>query len=142
MSSDRRELPARPNLEQYRKQAKELVRARAAGEPAAAARIARWLPGASKGAPSESFLLADAQRVIALEHGYESWPRFRARVETVAAALPFEAGDTIRATQGPFAGMKGEVEEVLIQRSEVRTCLDVRGRPTRVWLGWAHVERL
>jgi hypothetical protein len=57
------------NLEQLRKQAKELVRARkAAGRPAK---------------------LADAQLELARQHGFASWPRLKAYVERLDAEQPF-----------------------------------------------------
>src|SRR5437868_11518371 len=51
------------NLEQLRKQAKELARAARMGEPAAAARLGDLPPR-----------LASAQLVLAREQGYSSWP--------------------------------------------------------------------
>ena len=51
------------NLEQLRKQAKELVRAARAGEPEALARLGDLPPQ-----------LASAQLVVAREHGSTSWP--------------------------------------------------------------------
>ena len=51
------------NLEQLRKQAKELVKAARAGDPAALERLGGREP-----------ILAHAQLVLAREHGYPSWP--------------------------------------------------------------------
>ena len=51
------------NLEQLRKQAKELARAARAGQPAAVARLGELPPR-----------LASAQLVLAREQGYSSWP--------------------------------------------------------------------
>lgn len=57
------------NLEQLRKQAKELARAaRAAGRPAK---------------------LADAQGELARQHGFASWPSLKAYVERLGAEQPF-----------------------------------------------------
>src|SRR3984957_509516 len=82
-----RELPARPNLEQYKKQAKDLVKSFALGNLDSLALIKRYhprfhtLPDADiQKAP---FALTDAQLVIAREHGFESWPKFARHVETV-----------------------------------------------------------
>ncbi len=78
-------LPDRPNLEQYRKQAKELRRSVAAGTPAAIERIRRHHPR-FRHAESDSvrvLSLADAQLVLAREHGYESWPEFARHIETL-----------------------------------------------------------
>jgi hypothetical protein len=70
---DTRELPDRPNLEQYKKRAKDLLKARDADRPDAVQRIRASHPHASKLA---RFTLADAQLVIAREHGFQSWPKF------------------------------------------------------------------
>ena len=77
MSDRHFELPEHPNLEYYRKQAKHLYRAYAAGDAAAEARIGDVLGG--RGA--KRFLLTDAQFVLAQEHGFESWAEFRAHIE-------------------------------------------------------------
>lgn len=71
----------RLNLEQQRKRAKELLKGAHAGEPEALARIAqhlRPLPDTPK--------LVDAQRVIALENGFSSWPRLKHHTEALAFA--------------------------------------------------------
>jgi ankyrin repeat protein len=82
-----RELPARPNLEQYKNQAKDLVKARGLGLPTALERIARHHPRLYKLSPAEittaNFTLTDAQLVLAREHGFESWPKFAAHIETL-----------------------------------------------------------
>jgi hypothetical protein len=70
-TTDLTPLPARPNLEQYKKQAKELVRLARSGDHGAASRVRKWHPR-----PTATFALADAQLVIAREHGFESWPKF------------------------------------------------------------------
>jgi ankyrin repeat protein len=70
-TTDLTPLPARPNLEQYKKQAKELARLARSGDPEAAERVGKWHPR-----PTATFALADAQLVIAREHGFESWPKF------------------------------------------------------------------
>src|SRR5262249_43981177 len=56
-------------LVQLRKQAKELLRQLRNGDPAAGERLRRYKPNAVDA------ILADAQFVIAREHGFESWPR-------------------------------------------------------------------
>jgi ankyrin repeat protein len=74
-----RELPDRPNLEQYKKQAKELVRDCVAGIQAAIDRVSRHHPQ-WEDVRARRVALADAQLVIAREHGYESWPKFAAHI--------------------------------------------------------------
>ena len=54
------------NLEQLRKQAKELVKAARAGDADALKRLDGREP-----------ILARAQLVVAREHGYPSWPALR-----------------------------------------------------------------
>jgi ankyrin repeat protein len=86
-----RSLPERPDLTQYRKQAKELVKAHAAGDAAALIRIRAHHPrlaGLDDAALRRArFALADAQWVIAREHGVESWPAFTAAIaDRIAAA--------------------------------------------------------
>jgi ankyrin repeat protein len=74
---DATELPARPNLEQYRKQAKELLKACKSGDSAAIQRIKRLHPR------SNTYTLADAQLTIAREHAFESWPKFAKHIEAL-----------------------------------------------------------
>ncbi len=71
-------LPDRPNLDQLRHQAKELLRAARAGDGAAAGRI---------GAVSGRFTLAAAQLAIAREYGFASWARLKAEVDAAAIDL-------------------------------------------------------
>ena len=68
-------LPERPNLDQLRRQAKELRKAGRDGEAEALARIAAYHPA---GMPVS---LAAAQLVVAREHGFPSWPQLKATVE-------------------------------------------------------------
>ena len=70
-------LPLRPNLEQYQKQAKELLRAAIAGDATELDRIEQQR--SRKDGP----VLADAQLAIAREHGIASWTRFKRVVELI-----------------------------------------------------------
>jgi len=63
------ELPDRPNLDQLRRQARELLRAAADGEPAALTRIRAF---------SQRVSLSAAQLAVAREHGCASWPALHA----------------------------------------------------------------
>ncbi|HVC81016.1 MAG TPA: ankyrin repeat domain-containing protein, partial [Chloroflexota bacterium] len=70
-------LPARPNLDQQRKRARELLNAARAGDPEALRRFHRHHPRfAGKATPR----LADAQLVIAREYGFPSWPKLAAHI--------------------------------------------------------------
>src|SRR3979490_2330118 len=80
-------LPARPSLEQYKKQAKELLKAYRSADVETIRRIKRSHPRFEKlsepGFEISKFALADAQLVIAREHGFESWPKFANRIELI-----------------------------------------------------------
>ena len=89
-----RQLPDRPNLEQYKKQAKELARECALRVPDALARLAKNHPRFHKLAEAElrsaAVALADAQLVLAREHGFESWPKFASHIETLTIIRSLE----------------------------------------------------
>ena len=71
------ELPARPSLEQYKKQAKELVRAVEARNVDALDTIRRLHPRFRNTSddPIAAITLADAQLVLARAHAFPSWPK-------------------------------------------------------------------
>ena len=80
-------LPIRPDLEQYRRQAKDLRTAFDAGAAGALERVRQFHP---QGASRRVIKLADAQLVLAREHGFVSWPAFAAEVQArQEAASPF-----------------------------------------------------
>jgi tetratricopeptide (TPR) repeat protein len=106
-----KELPARPNLEQYKKQAKELVKACLSGDSEALQRAKKYHPRSGKLPDAEilsaKFAFADAQFIIAREHGFESWPKFAKHIEGLtrgqspisrfeAAADAVVAGDVVK----------------------------------------------
>src|SRR5215510_11231785 len=69
MSDSTPRLPNRPSLAQLRKRAKELLQQLRKGLPSAINRLRKHKPNVSDP------ILADAQFVLAREHGFESWPR-------------------------------------------------------------------
>lgn len=101
-------LPPRPNLERYKKVAKELVKAcRSSDEIAIAQWTDQWIEALTQHARtkqtlaektrnanrtesfarqklSEKCSLVNAQFVIARSHGFESWPRFTRHLEALA----------------------------------------------------------
>jgi ankyrin repeat protein len=76
-------LPTSPSLEQLRRRAKDLLRELKMGDAGAISRL-----GAHHPHPPDAPRLADAQLVLAREHGFPSWPRLRAYVERVQAHGP------------------------------------------------------
>jgi hypothetical protein len=67
------ELPFPPDLDQLRRQARELLRAAAHGDPAALARL--------RAVSDDRVTLSAAQLAVAREHGFWSWPALKAAVE-------------------------------------------------------------
>lgn len=82
-------LPARPNLDHLRQQAKALLAALATREPAAIETFRRHLPAATNLAPGEitpaRFRLADAQAALARQNGFAGWPHLARHVEQLRA---------------------------------------------------------
>ena len=66
------DLPARPDLDQLRHQARELLRAARRGNPDATARIR---------AVSDRLVLSSAQLALAREYGFASWARLKLEVD-------------------------------------------------------------
>ena len=69
-----RVLPKHPDLNQLKRQAKELLNRVRAGDPAAISEATARYPGADP----QQFALHDAQLVLARAHGFRSWPRLKA----------------------------------------------------------------
>jgi hypothetical protein len=86
MSDHTSHLPARPSLEQLRKQAKELLRDYLAGDAAATNRFRAFSPRLADQARSEKVTLADAQFVLAREYGFESWAKLGRHVEAILSS--------------------------------------------------------
>jgi ankyrin repeat protein len=107
------QLPDRPNLEQLKKQAKTLLRAAQARDPAALQRFLE-LPAFARPPMAElgarGLALHDAQSVIAREHGFPSWNAMREEVE--ARTLSFEGAldEFVRCATG---GASGRAERLL-----------------------------
>ena len=130
-----KELPARPSLEQYKKQATDLLKSYRAGDVDVLSRVNEHHPHFRKralsGAPPTTFSLADAQWVIAREHGFESWPKFAKHL-----------GDVI---DGPSGGNAATVVETQLQitTAEINLCTFTRdgkravtsaqANPVQVW---------
>jgi len=133
-----RELPARPRLEQYQKQAKDLLEAFNSGNPEAMRWVKRYhrrLPGRpdtndrNKVTDSEirsaKLSLIDAQFVIAREHQFENWSKFKKHVEGLnrknSRVAQFEA-----AVDAIIAGDITTLKRLLRENPEL-----IRARSTR-----------
>lgn len=76
------DMPDRPNLDSFRRQARALQDAVRAGEPDATARLGRHLQGLADDDGRRS-KLSTAQFVVAREYGFASWPALTRFVRTV-----------------------------------------------------------
>jgi ankyrin repeat protein len=95
MSLPTRRLAPHPDLAQLKRQAKELLKGLAAGDPPAVAEVDAHY----RGAHAESFALADAQLVLARAYGFRSWPALKAFVDGVTVQRLVEsirAGDVAK----------------------------------------------
>ena len=81
MSPSESGLPPRPSLEQLRKRAKDLLRAARASEPAA---IGRFVRAGTKHRSPGDVQLADAQFVLACEHGFRDWSELKQFTDQMA----------------------------------------------------------
>jgi ankyrin repeat protein len=107
-----RELPARPNLEHLKNQARKLLRQGLEADPSATARFSAFGVIAAK--PK----LADALHVIAREHGFDTWPALKLHLDLVSE-------DPV---EGLIAAIKANesslVREVLIRHPSLKSRID------------------
>jgi len=120
-------LPSRPSLEQLRKRAKDLLRAYRDRQPAALARLKAALLRYSNLSDDDlvglSLSLRDAQRVVAIEHGFEDWPSMRAYIEQKERATMMEMTvDHVR------VNIPGNQRVVVLKGKEVNRYLPI-------WIG-------
>src|SRR5438477_6427369 len=76
-----------PDLDQLKRQAKELLEAFRASSADAIVEVTAY----HRTAKSENFALHDAQFVLARSYGFESWPKLKAAVDGVTAGKLHEA---------------------------------------------------
>src|SRR5262245_51571150 len=105
-----KELPPRPNLEQYKKQAKELVKDLANSSSEALSRIRHHHPRLRDlrgfGIPIK---LSDAQLVIAREHSFATWSEFAQhirKVQQVADGVSTVSGSAVFSQRIPVDGIE------------------------------------
>lgn len=109
-------LPPRPDLDQLRSQARELLKAVQTGDTAACQRVADSHPrlqGAASGTiQSAGFKLSDAQLVLAREHGFASWPKLKSAVE----ALVLESVDPVELARKAFTNDDAKLMREILHR--------------------------
>src|SRR5215472_3366136 len=82
-----RALRDNPDIDQLKRQAKELLEAYRASAAQAVAEVAAY----HRTADPETFALHDAEFVLARSYGFESWPKLKAAVDGVTAAKLYDA---------------------------------------------------
>jgi ankyrin repeat protein len=101
-----RRLPEHPDLDQLRKQAKDLLHSYRCGGHAAAIEVNQYERRPDAG----SFVLSDAQRVIARAYGFASWTKLKAFVDGANIARFAEAAQS---------GDLAQVRSMLASRPEL-----------------------
>jgi len=108
----RRSLPARPNLEQQKHQAKELLQSFTAGDAESKARVRAELPD------KQNITLTDAQFVLAREYGFASWAALKQHIDSQTEDRP----TVIERVHDAFRRRDaGAVRRLLQQHAELRT---------------------
>ena len=108
MSDSTSHLPARPSLEQLRKQAKELLRDFRAGDSTAVGRLSAVIPRLTDPAQSDDVTLADAQFALAREYGFQNWARLVRQVEAITSSSRHEEFEQI--ANDLFAAYHGDLD--------------------------------
>lgn len=90
MVMETKELPARPNIEQLRNQAKSLLKACKSKDSDAEKRVLRHASKFEGKSLAEVITLQDAQLIIAREHGFFSWPKLKRRVDELSKPTQLE----------------------------------------------------
>jgi hypothetical protein len=126
-----RELPARPNLDQYKKQAKELLKGIRSGEPDALDRLQRVHPrlDAADRLDTTTIVLADAQLVIAREHGIDSWTKFAERIDAMLGERSPKAVWR-RVEQAVLTGDAKTLDAIIGEHAAI-----LRATPGQSWVG-------
>ena len=127
-------LPARPNLEQLKNQAKDLLKAYRAGHPSAIARFRESMPrllGPVDDQPdSPSLSLRDAQQVVAVEYGFPSWSHMHTHIQERKDVLMFEM-----TVEGVRVSHKNQQRVVVLKGKEVNVYLPI-------WIGPAEGDSI
>jgi ankyrin repeat protein len=98
-----KQLPGRANLEQLKKQAKNLLHSAQSREPEALRRFCILLQPAfdsTKPPAAVEFALHDAQSVIAREYGFKSWRALREHIEEQLLSAEAAVGEFVRCATG------------------------------------------
>ncbi|HXD50089.1 MAG TPA: ankyrin repeat domain-containing protein [Gemmatimonadaceae bacterium] len=106
-----RRLPVRPDLDQLKRQAKELLRGLHSGDASAVAELREWHPDPVDPALAK---LSDAQLVLARSYQASSWPRLVQSVELADAIWR----DDVDAVRGLVASNPSLIHEHVLIRTD------------------------
>jgi hypothetical protein len=126
----KRQLPSRPNLDQLKHQARDLLNAHKAGDEEALRRIreshTRLGRLAEADARSARFTLSGAQLVIAREYGFVSWPQLKDYVEKANS----QTSDLLEELKQAFRSDKAAVVgQILDRHPELKTKINEPNGP-------------
>jgi ankyrin repeat protein len=113
-----------PDIDQLKRQARELLEAYRAQSPDAVIEVAAH----HRTATPETFALHDAQFVLARSYGFESWPKLKAAVDGVTTARLHDAVQK---------GDRGAVRALLARRPEIVDLM--RGGPSGFEIRALHI---
>jgi hypothetical protein len=111
------------NLDYCRKDAKRLLRAVMAGDPDGLARAGSVLGDRLR----SRFGLSDAQHVVAVEHGYRSWPALARDVRRVAPSGPVAPADSETVIDSGMEYAPGVCVRVWVRHRAHRTSVSDHG---------------
>ena len=60
---------------------------------------------------------------------------------TEEVAIPYEVGETVKVTEGPFSGFNGIIEEINAEKRKLKVMVKIFGRKTPLELGFMQVEK-
>ena len=129
------DLPDRPDLAQLRRQAKDLLKAHRADESAARRRIdARRTE--SRNRRNTQIKLTDTQRVVACEHGFDSWAGMKRHIEALRQDTPIDAESVALDTEAD--GMDKDTDrtsfaETLERIEELQGAMESMFEPAPGW---------
>ena len=119
-----KKLPARPNLDHLRSQAKALLAGLAARDREAVATLLEHLPAAKKLTPAQvlatPFRLADAQAAVARQSGFAGWPHLARHVEQLRALEGAWAFDRLEVDGGAMPAAALVASRLLIDGDRFR----------------------
>jgi ankyrin repeat protein len=118
----KKKLPSRPNLEQLKKQAKNILKGHQAAQPEILKLIREHHPRFGKSADAAiaktKLALSDAQVVLARQYGFDSWAKLKTHTESQATG-PVNQADVLALRDAAGHGDLAEVNALLDAHPEI-----------------------